>query len=102
MIDTDCFLRDTVSGQEGKEDADGGHLAEREKGQVPSGSSVCSSENITHITQHASQRLPMFLRPPPITDSAETEHLPWKSQCEEEKGEERLCSGKKGEYDIDS
>lgn len=87
LIDLEISGRD----KEGNGDADGGQLAEREKGKVPGGLPVCSSENITHITQHASQRLPMSLRPPPIADSAEREHLLWKSQIVEEEGEERLC-----------
>lgn len=52
---------------------------------------VCSSENITHITQHASQRLPLSPRPPPMANSAEREHLLWKSQFEEEGNGRRAC-----------
>lgn len=63
---------------------------------------VCSSENITHITQHASQRLSVSPRPPPMADSAEREHLLWKSQFEEAEMGGEVVSRQKREYNSNS
>lgn len=63
---------------------------------------VWKSENITHITQHASQRLSVSPRPPPMADSAEREHLLWKSQSEGEETGGEVMSRRKREYNSDS
>ncbi len=63
---------------------------------------VWKSENITHITQHASQRLSVSPRPPPMADSAEREHLLWKSQFEGEERGGEVMSWRRREYNSDS
>lgn len=93
-MDRQIFTSYPVGIKRGIELQAGGQLAGKVKMQIPgSAGPVCSSENITHITQHPSQRLFMSPRPPPIANSAAGDHLPWKSQFEEqEKGGEVVSS----------
>lgn len=101
LIEIDGFSSDIW--WRGNWDADGGgQLAGWGKGQVPGGLGLSENQKILPILPsmpHSGCQCPP--RPPPMADSAEREHLLWKSQFEGEERGGEVMSRRRREYNSD-